>query len=100
MGRSLNSVERFDLAAGSWAAVTPMRTPRTSATAAAVASQIYALGGFDGTTAQRSVERYDIACAEWTTLPPMAWRRVGLASASLAGVVYAFGGRHNEHLLN
>src|SRR6266581_4228931 len=55
--QELTTVEAYDPSADTWAAVAPLSTPR-GAVAAAVgrAGTIFAIGGFDGTSALSSVE--------------------------------------------
>jgi uncharacterized repeat protein (TIGR01451 family) len=99
---SLNRVEAYDVAAGSWTARAPMLTPRQSPGLAVAANgKLYAVGGRNGSSYLNSVEEYDPVANTWTARAPMLTPREapGLALAA-NGKLYAVGGFNGSSLLN
>lgn len=55
-------------------------------------SQVYAVGGFNGSLRVRTVDVYDPVKDTWTSCPSMEARRSTLGVAVLNGYIYAVGG--------
>ena len=94
-GRSLNTVEVYDLRSGRWSAAAPMPTSRTDLTATVVyQGQIYVFGGFNLKLLAplRTVEVYDPARDRWTRRANMPYRRGGGAAAVCGKRILLFGG--------
>ena len=71
-GTVLSSVECFDPARGTWAAVAPMATARRRCGAAAIGGKMYLAGGVDGSgTLLSSVVCYDPVRDKWAEAEPL-----------------------------
>jgi len=73
---TLNSVERLNLATGSWQTMPSMLKPRYGASACVVEGRLYVCGGaadvdFLGYSSTNSVECFDPLLNCWKILPPM-----------------------------
>lgn len=79
------SAERFDAAAGTWAALPPMCVPRSGAVAAFVADRLFVCGGLHNNEHLSSVEQYDPCTKEWAPGTSMLRSRY----MACAGVVEA-----------
>ncbi len=94
--QNTGALEVFDPAAGGWSPLPPMPTPRSGATTAAFADQVFVFGGegnpddpngiFDDT------EAYDPSANEWRALAPMPTPRHGFGAAVLSDGVHLPGG--------
>jgi N-acetylneuraminic acid mutarotase len=89
--------QAYDPALNTWESLPPMPIGREALAAAVDASgTIYAIGGYDGSTAHElgSVATFHPGDASWTTLPdPMTTARSDHAAAALPdGRIYALGG--------
>ena len=93
---TLSSAERYDPVLDAWEAVAPMAVARRGLAVAVLDGKLYALGGYDATTAGMtvlsSVERYDPVTNVWEEAAPMAEPRCLFAVAVLDGKLYAGGG--------
>ena len=78
-------------APGSWQARSPLQTPRVDFGTALLGGQLYAIGGFSGSTLS-SVEVYDDAANTWTTRASMPTPRRDLVVAAVGSKLYAIGG--------
>ncbi|MEC7289765.1 MAG: kelch repeat-containing protein [Pseudomonadota bacterium] len=79
----------------SWERAAPLPTPRNSAAAAVIGSQMHIVGGrtvADGNTGAHEV--YDAREDRWRTAAPMPQGQGGLAAAAVGGQLYAFGGEY------
>ncbi|KAJ8024339.1 Kelch-like protein 4 [Holothuria leucospilota] len=72
-----NSVERYDPRADAWFCVAPMSICRDSVAVAVLGDQIYAAGGFNGTSYVSTVECYDPVAGEWSLSTPLNGARAG-----------------------
>jgi N-acetylneuraminic acid mutarotase len=74
-----------------------MPTARGGASAQAVGSVIYVVGGMSGTGSSLStVESYNPATNTWTSRPAMTTRRDNPMTGVVSGKLYVFGGRTRE----
>ena len=90
---AFDTVEVYDPATDTWAAVAPMPTARGGLAAGVVAGKLYALGGLDSDeNASHTVEVYDPATRTWAAVAPMPTARSSLAAGVVAGKLYALGG--------
>src|SRR5580700_676185 len=78
--------------ANAWSQLADMPTARLEASAAAVGTKIYVVGGHDASGPLSSNEIYDTVTNTWTTGKPMPTARWTLGVAALKGRVYAIGG--------
>ena len=69
-----------------------MTNRRCRAGVAVYNSQIWAIGGFNGSLRVRTVDVYDPIKSEWNPGTPMEARRSTLGAAVLNGKLYAVGG--------
>merc|ERR1719436_2233374 len=75
-----------------------MNTCRKDFAAAALGSEIFALGGHDDDACQLdSVERLDLQTLRWSRGPNMRAERSALGAAVLEGELYALGGVGSEY---
>jgi N-acetylneuraminic acid mutarotase len=86
---------RYDIAAGKWAELPSMPTPRGALGAAFVGDTLYAVGGRNGVDSFATVEAYDLKRGRWFERAPLPGKRDHLGVASLGGKVYAVGGRYD-----
>ena len=81
---AINAVERFDVANSTWEALAPMPVPCHDHSVAAVAGQLYVLGGKNSKCSSISaVQRFNLATGVWSELPPLP----GVKHDFAAGVV-------------
>jgi len=90
--RYLPTAESYDPLTDTWGILSGMPTGRSYLAVAALAGQIYALGGDASGTKSAKAERLDARTGAWCSLPDMPTAREGLAAASCRGRVYAIGG--------
>jgi len=76
----------------SWRARAPLPTPRWGIAVAAVAGQLYAIGGNSGAGVLGTVEAYDPAKNQWVTRAPMPTPRSFAGVGVVGGLIYVFGG--------
>ena len=89
-----SAVEEYDPIGNTWTSKTAMPTPRAYFGLAAVGTDIYAIGGDDGSGPITTIEKYDTLFNTWAAiLPVMPTARWGLTAATVNGKVYALGGR-------
>ncbi len=81
------------LASGGWTSLSPALFPFSDADSAVLGSNIYIIGGFDGTGPIASNQIYSPASETWASARPLPTPRSDLAVAPLDGVLYAVGGR-------
>jgi N-acetylneuraminic acid mutarotase len=80
-------------ALGTWAARSPLPTPRNEVVAAAVNDRIYVLGGsVSGDWRLTRNEEYDPATDKWRSRAPLPSGASHMATAVLNGRIYAIGG--------
>lgn len=91
--------EVYDPTANTWTALPSLPVGRSELAAAAVGDKIYAIGGYDGTTAHflGSVAVWQVGGSSWTTLAdPMTTSRSDHAVTAMPdGRIYALGGLHD-----
>lgn len=75
-----------------WTTRAPMPTGRNFLAAAVVSDTIYAIGGWQGTTALTTTEAYDPIGDSWVPRAGMPTERNALAAAVVDSKVYAVGG--------
>lgn len=84
----------YDPGTNSWTQLAAMNVARGGATAAAVGTKIYVMGGLDVNGASlASVSVYDTVTDSWSSVASMGTARDNAGAASLGGRVYVFGGR-------
>ena len=90
----ISTVEEYDPTTDTWAAKSPMPTPRWGFATGTVNGQIYAIGGAKGHPGSplTTIEEYDPTTDTWTTKSPMPTRRWGLSASVVNGKIYAIGG--------
>ena len=98
-GQPLASVEHWKPGELSWHRMPPMSTSRSSLAATVAASQLYAIGGFDGNSATASVEIFDLNERKWTRGPPLTVKRQGLAAVTVNERIFAIGGSSGTQAL-
>ena len=96
-----DTVEKYDPATNTWAAMAPMPTARASLATGVVDGKLYAVGGEDsGGLRLDTVEKYDPATNTWAAVAPMPTARANLALGVVGGKLYAAGGADdNDNLL-
>ena len=72
----------------------------TGAGVAVVDSQLYALGGYDGSQHLSTVECYSPCTDQWRTVADMKSKRCYVGSTVLCGRLYAVGGYDGTALLD
>jgi N-acetylneuraminic acid mutarotase len=98
IGGSSNYV--YDPATDTWAARTPMPTPRSNSAIVACQNIIYVIGGLNGSTNNGEYltscsinEVYDPATDTWETKAPMPTSRSQMEANTVDGKIYVIGGR-------
>jgi glucose/arabinose dehydrogenase/N-acetylneuraminic acid mutarotase len=91
---TLNTVEMFDPAVGSWAARAPMPTGRRTGVAGIINGRVLVMGGEVTATGGTFVanEEYNPATNTWRTLAPMPIGRHGAAAGVINGVMHVVAG--------
>lgn len=90
---TLNTVEMFDLATGTWVARAQMPTGRRTMVVGTLGGRAQVMGGEGGGAAAFSQnEEYDPVTNTWRTLRPMLTGRHGAAAGTIAGTIYVAGG--------
>jgi len=88
---NLDTVEVYDPATDTWAAMAPMLTARMGLAAAVVDGKLFALGGIPHDFEYE--QAYDPATNTWAAVAPMPTHMgFGLAAAVVDGKLYALGG--------
>lgn len=92
----LDRFERYTLSGGS-TALAPLAAPRGNlalvSTDGAFGSDLFAIGGGNGSAVFSTVERYDIGRNAWEPVEPLQTAREGAVAAYLDGAIYVVGGR-------
>ncbi|KAE9537959.1 hypothetical protein AGLY_005931 [Aphis glycines] len=93
------TVEVLDLSSKSyrWISMVGMLVSRECLGVGVIDNYLYAVGGYDGTSALKSVEYYDPNINTWTSISEMSIRRFGPGVGVLNGGLYFIGG-HNGHI--
>jgi len=93
-GRGTARVERYDVQTDRWTRAADLPMAVNHAGAGVVGQQLYAIGGFTGSSFQptAAVFRYDAAGDAWTPVSALPSARGALAVVSLAGRLHALGG--------
>ncbi|MCU0724121.1 MAG: hypothetical protein MUC63_11025 [Planctomycetes bacterium] len=91
---ALASMERFDPAAGTWAASVPMPTLRGGLRLACSGGKLYAAGGDNGLAKSSALEIFDPSSSTWSAGASMAVARshFGMGVEPVSGMLYVFGG--------
>jgi N-acetylneuraminic acid mutarotase/glucose/arabinose dehydrogenase len=90
---SVTNAAVFDPVTNAWTSLAAMPVPRGGATAKAIGSVIYVVGGMNGGASLETVSIYNPGTNTWTAGPSMGTRRDNPGSAVLNGKLYVFGGR-------
>nr|KAG5711505.1 hypothetical protein BaRGS_025932 [Batillaria attramentaria] len=92
-----NIMEAYDTRADTWTVCgTPDTIPRAYHAAAALGTNIYIVGGFDGTKCLSSCRMFDPLSKTWNKAGRMHHRRCYVCVAVLQGYIYAMGGYDGE----
>jgi N-acetylneuraminic acid mutarotase len=87
------SVERYDVASGSWWEAAPMITARANFALCGLGGELYAIGGMDTENSMlASVERYDPCLNSWSAAMPLPQARAGHCAAAVGDAIYVMGG--------
>ena len=98
---ALRSARCYDILAGKWRALPPLRVARSRCAVVCSRSKIYAIGGESDRSILKSVEVFDPATQSWSDLPDMSVARAETCAAvDLDGLVYVVGGFDGEAELN
>lgn len=84
--------EYYDPRVDRWCMIPSMSTKRARVGVAVVDREIYAVGGYDGSTDLATVERYSPQENQWRPVTPMGTRRSCLGVAVVNDLIYAVGG--------
>lgn len=99
--RELKSVEHWSPGDTEWHRFPDhLSTGRADHAVVVAASQLYAIGGFDGSQALASVEVYNLATKKWTAAPPLNCARRGLAAVAINERLFAVGGSDGHNALD
>ncbi|CAN6336403.1 unnamed protein product [Urochloa humidicola] len=88
----LSSLDSFSLEKDILVGLTPMSSPRSYASAAALDGHIFTFGGGDGMSWYNTVECYSSKNNEWTECPSLNRKKGSLAGICLNEKIYAIGG--------
>jgi len=95
-GNVLDTVEVYNTAGGTWSSGSPMPTARSDFALAVSGTDIYVIGGWDGTDSTggdlATVEVLHTGTGLWETLPSMPTPRTAPAATAVGGSVYVVGG--------
>lgn len=97
--QSLDYVECFSFASGSWEALPPLLICRACPMAAVIAKRLYVCGGWVEEQASTAMEYYDSSVGRWQVATPMPTPRFSGIGASVAGCLYISGGWDGYHAL-
>lgn len=84
--------ECYDPKVDRWCTIPSMSTKRARVGVAVVDREIYAVGGYDGSTDLATVERYCPQENKWHPVTPMGTKRSCLGIAVVNDLIYAVGG--------
>jgi len=101
--KAIRSVECYDFKEERWYQMAEMPSRRCRAGVAVVNSQVFAVGGFNGSLRVRTVDFFDPQKAQqdtWSTVAAMEARRSTLGAAVLNNQIYAVGGFDGSSGLN
>jgi kelch-like protein 17 (actinfilin)/kelch-like protein 20 len=90
----LASMERYDVASGSWREAAPMATARAEIGLCSMSDgELYATGGLTSAGVRlASVERYDPNLDTWSTAPPLPRPRYAHCACDVGNALYVLGG--------
>lgn len=93
-GRTLDTVEFFDLTTGRWSEAAPLPEPRAYVSTAVVAGKIYVIGGLRGPRmeAYDSILAYNPRTDEWTKETELSTGRFAAAAGVCGDTVIVTGG--------
>jgi len=93
---TVDTVQVYDVATGTWGLTTPLPQPLNHTVAAAAMGRLYVIGGqTDASTGSfvDDVYAYDPASESWSPRAPMPTARSAAASAVIGDLIYVAGGR-------
>lgn len=94
----LDSVERLNLAAGSWEPGPPLTNKRAKgAVAKAADGGVWLVGGSSAFGALRTAERLDPLGGCWGKMPELLARRAGASAAAVKNSIFVCGGNGGAH---
>lgn len=96
----LHQVEYYNHHTALWHPVAPMMNKRCRHGAAALGSQLYVVGGYDGSGFLMGAEVYSSVGDQWSHLVPMNTRRSRVSLVANCGRLYAVGGYDGQSNLN
>jgi hypothetical protein len=98
-GRTLASMERYDLSSGEWSVAAAMTTARCLFGACALGGELYVTGGFNTDThgSLSSVEKYTPSSDSWSTVAPLPSPRHQHAAVAVGSAMYLLGGVCDGH---
>jgi N-acetylneuraminic acid mutarotase len=97
--RSLTNHEHYAPGLQTWRSVASMSVPRDHLAAAAVGTEIFAIGGRSNVDFGQNLdanEEYDPQTDAWTERAALPTARSGIAAAALGGLIYVFGGEGSD----
>ena len=92
LAQNQGTLERFDVASGSWTKLPDMPTPRGGVGAAIAAGRLFVAGGESPTRAFDTVEAFDVGAGTWSAAPPLNTGRHGIAVVAVGSTLYALDG--------
>lgn len=93
-GRELFTAERYDPDQNGWTKITSMCCKRSGPGVATIGSQLYVVGGYDGSSRLKSGVRYDPRTKIWSAIAAMSSKRAHFGLGVIQGKLYAVGGRN------
>jgi len=91
-------MECYDCLRGAWLPGAELNVPRRNCASALLGSQLFAIGGFDGTQILSHVEAYDPRMKSWMPLAPMVTPRSSASATTHGDRIWVLGGTSGSRL--